>query len=175
MGMSNRITASRLCGRCAIKLHGQSMLGAECHCTSCRQATDRFEARLGAAKERSAMGGVPDVLWRTDRVGKVEGLDLLASYRLSPEARTRRVVASGCSAPMFRAFTTGHWISVNAARLPADQRPVMDVRTMTADRGDAPPLSDDVPNARGHPPGSCCGLWAHRWQWVSVLRRFCAA
>jgi hypothetical protein len=47
-------------------------------------------------------------------------------------------------------FTAGHGSSVNAARLPADQRPVMHVRAMTADRGDAPPLPDDIPNARGH-------------------------
>jgi hypothetical protein len=148
--MRNRITASCLCGRCSIELHGRPILGAECHCTSCRQATDRFEAQLGAPKERSATGGVPYVLWRKDRVGKVEGLDLLASYRLSPKAKTRRVVASCCNAPMFLDFSAGHWISVNAARLPADQRPAMDVRTMTADRGDAPPLPDDIPNARGH-------------------------
>jgi hypothetical protein len=148
--VANQITVACLCGRCRIALKGKPILGAECHCTSCGQAMDEFEAELGAPKERSATGGVPYVLWRKDRVGRIEGEERLASYRLSPKAKTRRVLASCCNAPMFLEFSAGHWISVNAARFPADQRPRMRFRTMTADRGDAPPLPDDLINARGH-------------------------
>jgi hypothetical protein len=147
--MSDQITVSCLCGRCSIMLHGQPIFGAECHCQSCRQAMDQFETHLGAPKERSATGGVPYVLWRKDRVGQVKGEELLASYRLSPKAKTRRVVATCCNAPMFLDFSAGHWISVNAGRFPVDQRPAMAFRTVTADRGDAPPLPDDIPNLKG--------------------------
>ncbi len=95
-------------------------------------------------------GGVPYILWRKDRVGRITGEERLASYRLSPKAKTRRVLATCCNTPMFLEFSAGHWISVNAARFPAERRPAMEFRTMTADRGDAPPLPDDISNLKGH-------------------------
>jgi hypothetical protein len=51
---------------------------------------------------------------------------------------------------MFLDFAAGHWLSLNAARFPGGQRPAMELRTMTGDRGDAPPLPGDIPNLRGH-------------------------
>jgi hypothetical protein len=146
--MTDQITIACLCGRCRIGLRGQPILSAECHCESCREATDHFEAKLGAAKERSATGGVPYILWRKDRVERIEGEDLMVGYRLKPGARTRRVVATCCNSPMFLEFAAGHWLSLNAARFPASQRPAMELRTMTADRGDATPLPNDMPNPR---------------------------
>jgi hypothetical protein len=148
--MTDQITVSCLCGTCSIVLSGTPIFGAECHCASCRKAMDTFEALPGAPMERSATGGVPYVLWRKDRVSRIVGEERLASYRLSPKAKTRRVLARCCNAPMFLDFAAGHWISINAARFPADQRPPMRFRTMTGDRGDVPPLPDDLINARGH-------------------------
>ncbi|NJM81956.1 MAG: hypothetical protein HC844_05150 [Tabrizicola sp.] len=143
-------TISCLCGRCRISLTGGPILSAECHCESCRRATDAMEALPGAPKERSRSGGVPYVLWRKDRVGSIEGEDLLIAYRLTPDAKTRRVVATCCNAPMFLEFSSGHWLSLNAARFPEEQRPAMELRTMTRDRVDASPLPDDIPNAKTH-------------------------
>lgn len=148
--MTEPTIISCLCGRCRISLTGRPILSAECHCTSCREATDHFEAELGAPKERSATGGVAYVLWRKDRVERIEGEDLMIGYRLKPGATTRRVVAACCNAPMFLEFSAGHWLSLNAARFPASQRPAMELRTMTADRKDASPLPDDIPNAKAH-------------------------
>jgi hypothetical protein len=148
--MTNRIVLSCLCGRCRIPVVGNPILCAECHCESCRRAADAMEALPGAPQERSATGGVPYVLWRKDRVGTIEGEDLLMAYRLTPDARTRRVVATCCNAPMFLEFSAGHWLSLNAARFPQDQRPAMELRTMTRDRRVATPLPDDIPNARTH-------------------------
>jgi hypothetical protein len=145
-----QITIACLCGRCRMILRGKPILCAECHCESCRVATDHFEAQLGAPRERSAAGGVPYVLWRKDRVVRIEGEELMTGYRLKPGATTRRVVATCCNSPMFLEFSAGHWISVNAARFPADRRPAMELRTMTGDRKDTSLLPDDIPNARTH-------------------------
>jgi hypothetical protein len=148
--MTDQITIACLCGRCRITVSGHPILGAECHCDRCRRAADAYEALPGAPKERSATGGVPYVLWRKDRVGPIAGEEILLSYRLKPGAKTRRVVATCCNAPMFLEFAAGHWLSLNAARFPDGQRLAMEFRTMTADRGEAPPLPEDIPNLRGH-------------------------
>lgn len=148
--MTKETTISCLCGRCRMVLAGPPILSAECHCESCRRAADAMEALPGAPRERSSEGGVRYVLWRKDRVVGIAGEDLMIAYRLTPDARTRRVVATCCNAPMFLDFSAGHWLSLNAARFPADQRPAMQLRTMTADRTDATPLPDDIPNARTH-------------------------
>jgi hypothetical protein len=164
--MTGQITIACLCGRCRITLSGQPILAAECHCESCRRAADAYETLPGAPKERSATGGVPYILWRKDRVGPIVGEELLASYRLKTKAKTRRVVATCCNAPMFLEFSAGHWLSLNAARFPAGQRPAMEFRTVTADRGEAPPLPDDIPNLRGHNGRfllRLLGAWAAMW------------
>lgn len=148
--MTGELTVACLCGRCRITPSGQPILAAECHCDSCRRAADAYEALPGAPRERSLTGGVPYVLWRKDRVGPIVGDELLAAYRLKPGAKTRRVVATCCNAPMFLEFSAGHWLSLNAARFPDSQRPAMEFRTMTADRGETPPLPCDIPNLRGH-------------------------
>lgn len=145
-----RTMISCLCGRCRMELAGQPILCAECHCESCRRAADAMEALPGAPKERSATGGVPYVLWRKDRVGRIEGEELMIAYRLRSGAKTRRVVATCCNAPMFLEFSGGHWLSLNAARFPAGQRPAMELRTMTSDRQDTSPLPDDIANAKTH-------------------------
>jgi hypothetical protein len=148
--MTDPTTIACLCGRCRLTLRGQPILTAECHCESCRLATDHFEEELGAPKERSTAGGVPYVLWRKDRMERIEGEELMVGYRLKPGATTRRVIATCCKAPMFLEFSAGHWLSLNAARFPASERPAMELRTMTSDRQDSSPLPDDIPNAKTH-------------------------
>lgn len=148
--MPDPIMIACICGRCRMALSGGPILSAECHCESCRRATDAMEALPGAPKERSLAGGVPYILWRKDRVGPIEGAEQMIAYRLTPDARTRRVVATCCNAPMFLEFSSGHWLSLNAARFPPTRRPAMELRTMTGDRVDASPLPDDIPNAKTH-------------------------
>lgn len=145
------LTIACPCGRCRIALTGQPILAAECHCTSCRQAAEGLESLPGAPQERSPTGGVPYVLWRKDRVGPITGAGHLADRRLGPQSTTRRIIATCCNAPMFLEFKGGHWLSIHAARWPATQRPAPALRTMTRDRPPgAPPLPDDIPNARTH-------------------------
>jgi hypothetical protein len=148
--MTPETTISCLCDRCRMVLTGGPILSAECHCDSCRRAADAMETLPGAPKERSVEGGVPYVLWRKDRVLRIEGEDLMVGYRLTASAKTRRVVATCCNTPMFLEFAAGHWLSLNAARFPASRRPAMELRTMTSDRKHAPPLPDDIPNAKTH-------------------------
>jgi hypothetical protein len=131
-------------------LRGQPILSAECHCDSCRRAADAYEALPGAPRERSTTGGVLYVLWCKDRVERIEGEEFMTGDRLKPGSKTRRVVTCCCNAPMFPEFSAGHWLSLNAARFPDGQCPAMEFRAVTADRGAAPPLPDDIPNLSGH-------------------------
>ncbi|MEO3388269.1 DUF6151 family protein [Mesorhizobium sp. CAU 1741] len=146
------------CGTVALSLSGQPIMAAECHCTSCRAAA----ARLGAAITEPN-GGTRFVIQRKDRAKVERGAELLASFRLTPQAHTQRIVATCCNSPMWLEFKGGHWLSVYAARWPDSSAPAPELRTMTRD---APaPLPDDLPNARTHSAGSMARLF---WAWMRM-------
>ncbi len=132
---------------------GGPIMAAECHCTSCGIAAERMEALPGALPIRVDTGGTQFVLLRKDRVSFQEGHDLLRSLWLTPQSKTRRVVAVCCNTPMFLDFCHGHWLSIYADRWPAVSRPRMTLRTMTGDRTDPAPLPNDIPNPKSHGMG----------------------
>jgi hypothetical protein len=153
------------CGTVRLAVRGAPILAAECHCTSCRTAAERLAVRAGTADVRAPNGGVPYVLFRKDRVGFSAGADHLREFRLTPAAKTRRVVAACCGTPVFTEFESGHWLSLFSTLWPADVRPRPDIRTMTVDRPAGAPLDDAVPNARRHTAAFMLKLLA---AWVAM-------
>ncbi|MEM9785697.1 MAG: hypothetical protein AAF801_04295 [Pseudomonadota bacterium] len=138
------------CGRSAMVVSGPPIMAAECHCASCRKAAKIMEALPQGVSELVQTGGTQFVLMRKDRVAFDDGAEHLHHFRLKPDSKTRRVIATCCNSPMFLEFADGHWLSVYAARWSAEMRPKMDLRTMTKDRVDKTPLPPDMPNPKSH-------------------------
>ncbi len=138
------------CGRTALEVEGAPIVSAECHCNSCRAAGVRLSALPSAPFILRANGGTHFVLYRKDRVRFLKGIEGLKAFRLSPEAGTRRVVATCCNTPIFLEFSGSHWLSLYACLWRGQTLPPLDLRTMTGDLPDRSLLSDDVPNPKGH-------------------------
>jgi hypothetical protein len=136
------------CGQLQLQLDKSPILTAECHCQSCRTAAAQLQQLPAASEIMEPNGGTAFVLYRKDRVQITRGQELLEAYRLTPSSPTRRIVASCCNTPVFLEFQRGHWLSIYSHLWPEDQRPKIELRTMTSDRTDETPLPNDVPNAR---------------------------
>ena len=78
----------------------------------------------------------------------MQGSANLKEFRLKPESKTRRVVATCCNTPVFAEFQNGHWLSLYGCLWPAGTLPALEMRTMTMDLPAGTALPDDVPNAR---------------------------
>lgn len=140
------------CGKVRIEAMRAPIVSAECHCDSCRAAAARLQDLPGTPSFIEPNGGIRYAMYRKDRVRFVQGANLLREFRLSPDAKTRRVVASCCNTPVFTEFQNGHWLSLFGCLWPAGRLPAPEVRTMTSDLADTSELSDDVPNAGHHTP-----------------------
>ena len=133
------------CGEVRFEVTGIPIMTATCHCDSCRRASAGFAALPGAPQVHNAEGGTEFVLHRKDRVAFVQGEAMLRSYRLTPQATTRRVVASCCNSPMFLEFKGGHWLSLYRDRFGSDA-PAIEMRTMTGDKR----FADGLPSYKTH-------------------------
>jgi hypothetical protein len=134
------------CGQVRLHVQNAPIVNAECLCDSCRRAGARLQALPGAPPVLEANGGTRFVLYRKDRVQVIAGVDRLKEFRLTPEAKTRRVVAACCNTPVFLEFEAGHWLSLYGHLWPEGTLPPLDMRTMASDLADASVLADDVPN-----------------------------
>lgn len=121
------------CGQVEIEAVGRPIMTVECCCSSCRTAGAQLRALPGAPPFLAANGNTPYVMMRKDRLRFVKGQDQLRETRLTPDAKTRRVVAACCNTPVFCEFEMGHWLSVYATMWPEAARPAIELRTMTAD------------------------------------------
>jgi len=121
-------TAICACGRVALDAVGKPIVSAACYCATCQEAGRQFEALPGAPPLLEADGGTSVVLFRKDRVLCLRGQDLLAEHRLAPDSKTRRVVATCCNSAMFLDFTKGHWLTLYKERIPADDRPPLEMQ-----------------------------------------------
>jgi len=153
------------CGTVRLAVDGAPIIAAECHCTSCRSAAARLAVLPGATDVRAANGGIPYVLWRKDRVRFLAGAGRLREFRLTPAAKTRRVVAGCCGTPVFTEFQSGHWLSLFSSLWPEATRPSPELRTMTSDLPAGTALPDDVPNCR-HQSGAFFAKLL--WAWVAM-------
>jgi hypothetical protein len=136
------------CGRVRLAVERTPIVSTQCHCNSCRAAGARLRALPAAPAFVEANGGTRFVLYRKDRVRFAQGSETLREFRLTPGARTRRVVASCCNTPVFLEFQNGHWLSLYGCLWRGQAPPAPDLRTMTAALEGGPALADDVPNAK---------------------------
>ena len=134
------------CGQVQLEAQRAPIISTECHCGSCRTAGARLQT--AAAPILEANGGTRFILYRKDRVRFLKGTELLREFRLTPQAPTRRVVASCCSTPVFLEFEKGHWLSFYSGLWPRDVLPPLDLRTMTSDLPNSAALTDEVPSGR---------------------------
>lgn len=95
------------CGQVQLKVERAPTVVAECHCASCRAAGARLEARPASPPFRETNGGTRFVLYRKDRVHFVGGAERLGELRLTPAAKTRRVVATCCNTAVASSSRTG--------------------------------------------------------------------
>jgi hypothetical protein len=152
------------CGEVCLEAIGSSMVTVICHCTSCRTAGRELDSQSSVARIVDTGGGTPVVLWRKDQLECVRGCERLESRRLTPEAPSRRIVASCCKTPMFGDFTKGFWVSIYRDRLEAPPSPSM--RVMTSDVPDGVVVPEDgLPRFRGRPGKFMLKLL---WTWASM-------
>nr|PZN27278.1 MAG: hypothetical protein DIU78_05535 [Pseudomonadota bacterium] len=136
------------CGRVHLELRGAPILSTECCCNSCREAAERLRKLPGAPMLVTAHGATHFVLYRKDRVHLEDPGSVLKELRLTPQSKTRRVVATCCNTPLFLEFENGHWLSLYACLWPEGSRPAPELRTMTSDLPAGSPLPADIPNAK---------------------------
>ncbi|HWT43072.1 MAG TPA: hypothetical protein VN152_10510 [Sphingopyxis sp.] len=158
-------TASCECGAVTLELTGKPIMAATCYCQSCQTAGHGFEAVPGTPAVVGADGGTPYLLVRKDRIQWLSGSDRLAEHRLKPDSPTRRFVARCCNAPIALEFTKGHWLSIYSGRIPEDQRPAAEMRTIVGDRPEGVELPDDIPNYRT-PSGKF--MWRLLTAWAAM-------
>ena len=87
------------CGKVLLQVRGVPIISAECCCNSCRAAGARLQTLPGARPVLSSLGATRFVLYRKDRVHFQQGTEHLNELRLTPEAKTRRVVATSATHP----------------------------------------------------------------------------
>ena len=134
----------------------------ECLCDSCRAAGKIMQTLPGGPSLLDAKSATRTVMYRKDRIRCTRGSEILREFRLKPESKTRRVVASCCNSPIFLEFTSGHWIDIYARRWPDGAGPPAEMRTMTGDLPPGTKLPSDIPNLKGHSPrffGKLMGAW----------------
>lgn len=129
------------CGVCRLEVRGTPIISTECHCKSCSTAAARLQTLPAAPNVLSEHGGTPFVLYRKDRVAILAGAENFREFRLSPDATTRRIVASCCNTPLFLEFKGGHWLSIFANLWAPEALPPLEMRTQT--QGSEP---HDVPS-----------------------------
>lgn len=147
---AERRTASCPCGTVRLDLVGTPIVTATCYCHSCQEAGKAFDAMPGAPRVVDTDGGTRYLLMRKDRIAWMSGADQLDEHRLKPDSPTRRFVARCCNAPMGLEFTKGHWLSVYAGRIAAEERPPVAMRTMVRDRPAGVEFTDGVPSYATH-------------------------
>lgn len=143
-------TLTCACGQAVLNVQGNPIVSCECLCADCQRAGSFLQSLPGAPSILDDRGATRFELYRKDRVSCDRGQRLLSEHRLSPNSKTRRVIAACCSTPMFLEFTHGHWLSVYGGLWPAASLPSLQLRTMTRSRAEGVVLPDDVPNPATH-------------------------
>lgn len=161
--MTTTNTLACACGQFHVELTGAPFITTECHCASCRASAQRLAALPPARPLAGANGGIPYILYRKDRARFPDGTDLLAEFRLSEKAPTRRVLTTCCHTPVFTEFEGAHWLSLFANLWPDETRPATQIRTQTADVPDGTTLDEALPAGAMTTAGFYAKLL---WAWI---------
>ncbi|MDX2482229.1 MAG: hypothetical protein QNK42_01045 [Pseudodonghicola sp.] len=153
------------CGQTRLELDGPPIASVECCCRSCRDAALRMQSLDPAPHILTAHGTTPFVMYRKDRVRILSGSDRLKAFRLSPQASTKRVIATCCNTAVYLEFNGGHWLSLYGRLWPEGTMPAPEMRTMACDLPDGTTLPDDIPNAKKHTLGFFAKLFG---AWVAM-------
>jgi len=151
--MSSSQAVACKCGQVRLQVDGPHIASVECLCSSCRKAGATLGELPGAPKILNEYGATRFVVQRKDRVRFLSGTEHLKEYRLSPDAGTRRVVATCCNSAILLDLKGGHWFSLYGAVWPEGTLPPLELRTMTGDLDDPGKLPNDVPNLKQHSLG----------------------
>jgi hypothetical protein len=141
--------ATCACGKVRMKVSGDPIVSAICHCDSCVAGAQMIEALPNAAQVRDAYGGCPYLTYRDDRFEITEGAALLKGVKLSDSAPTTRFYASCCNAGMYLKYRPGWWVSTYRARYTGDLPPA----TMRNNVKPGAPVPGDPPVKNGFPLG----------------------
>ncbi len=147
--MARQETVACRCASVTLQIDGPHIATVECLCSSCRKAAAVLNS-LPDTFRLPDKAGTPFVMHRKDRLRFLTGMDRLKEFRLSPDAGTRRVIATCCNTPVFLEMKGGHWLSLYAHLWPEGARPSLEMRTMTCDFEGHEDLPDDVPNLKQH-------------------------
>jgi hypothetical protein len=138
------------CGQLQLEVTGQPIISAACYCNSCRAAGVKLQTLPGARPAVDAHGATRFVLYRKDRTRFHQGTEQLRAFRLTPEAKTQRVVAICCNTPVFLELSNGHWLSLYGGLWPEGTLPPLQIRTMTSDLPTGTALPKDSLNSQRH-------------------------
>ncbi|MGN6148431.1 MAG: GFA family protein [Rhizomicrobium sp.] len=150
--------ATCTCGKVRMKVSGDPIVSAICHCDSCQAGARLIEALPHAAQVRDEYGGCPYLTYRDDRFEIVQGSDLLNGIKLSDIAPTTRYVASCCNSGMYLKHRPGWWVSTYRYRYTGNLPPV----TMRNQVKAGTTVPSEPPVKNGFPPGLIARLLAAR-------------
>jgi hypothetical protein len=140
------------CGAVEISVWAQPMMVATCYCDDCQAAGQRHAALGGSAPMSIADGGTEFMVFRRDRVACTRGADRLQATKLTSHTKTRRMIASCCSTPMYVTFDDKRpWVSAFRAPFGAEVPPV-EMRICTRFRRSNEIVDDGVRSHPGYPP-----------------------
>lgn len=146
--MTERI-ATCSCGKVRMKVSGDPIVAAICHCDSCQAGGRKIEALPNAPRVLDDYGGAPYLTYRDDRFAIVQGSELLTGIKLSDTAPTTRFYAACCNSGMYLKYGPGWWISTYRARYTGDLPP----STMRNNVKPGESVPGDPPVKNGFPLG----------------------
>ncbi|MDX8500642.1 DUF6151 family protein [Mesorhizobium sp. VK4C] len=167
--MSGSMNIGCACGATRLAVAEDPIIVTECVCDSCRAAAARLATLPGAKSLLTPYGATPSALYRKDRVEFLSGTEALAEFRLTPDAGTRRVVATCCNTPVFMEMKGAHWLDLYLHLWPDASRPKPDVRTMVGDLPDPSMLPTDIPNLKSQSVSFYAKLL---WTWIAMGFRY---
>jgi hypothetical protein len=148
------------CGAVEVAAWADPIAVNACYCDDCQAAAEKLAASSGSAPSPSADGGVEFMLFRRDRIACTQGAERLQAMRLTEASKTRRMIASCCTTPMYAAFDDKRpWVSAYRAGFGADAPPVV-MRICTRFRRSEATPNDGVPSHPGYPASMIVRLLA---------------
>jgi hypothetical protein len=148
------------CGAVEIGAWGEPIMVSACYCDDCQAAAQRLAVSADSQSASGADGGTEFMVFRRDRIACTRGKDQLQAMKLTATSKTRRMIASCCSTPMYVAFDDKRpWVSAFRSPFGAEAPPV-EMRICTRFKRSEEQAEDGVPNHPGYPAAMVVRLLA---------------